>query len=450
MSFASPLFLFAFLPLSVALYHLLPGTRARNGFLLFASLLFCAFGRLADLLILLGAAVVDYVFGLLLRRLGKGRRGVLAVGAVLELGLLLFYKLWALRPEAVLPLGLSFFTFQGLSYLVDAYREPEQASPRFFPLLQYLCFFPNLTSGPIWKFRDMRPLLSERRTTPEATASGLRRFTVGLAKKLLLAAPLGTAVDAVFALDPSALDLRTAWLGAVAFALQLYLDFSGYSDMALGLGRLFGFALPENFALPYRACSITEFWRRWHSSLSGWFRDSLYIPLGGSRRGKVRTVRNKLAVFLATGLWHGMNWTYLLWGLWHGLLASLETVAPLRRMERHWYGHLYALWTVLLGFALFRAGTLGQGFALIAKLFGGFALTTASTRLLASVLTARAVWALVLGVLLSAGLPGLLWRRLERWRGREALSFVLTLPLLLLCALALASGSFQPFLYQQF
>ncbi len=443
MSFGSAIFLFAFLPASAALCHLMPGTRAKNICLLTASLLFYGFGRLADLPILVGLALINHLFGLFLCR----RRWVLALGVLLDLGALLFYKLLC---PASLPLGISFFTFQAISYLADAYRDPAQTSPRFLPLLQYLCFFPNLISGPLWKFKDMRPMLDDRRTTPEAAAKGLRRFTVGLGKKLLLSAPLGLAVDAVYALDPSALDFRTAWLGAVCYALHLYLDFSGYSDMALGLGALFGFKLPENFDLPYLAVSISDFWRRWHISLSRWFRDYLYIPLGGNRGGTARTVANKLAVFLATGLWHGVSWTFVLWGLWHGLLSALETVTPLKNTKRRWYGRIYALLAVVTGFALFRAGTLAQGFGLIAKLFTGFSLTAASTRLLASALTNRVLLALLLGLLLSAGVPARLSRRLDGKPGAEALRFGLTLLLLTACIAALASGSFQPFIYQQF
>lgn len=421
----------------------MPGTRAKNICILTVSLLFYAFGRLADLPILIGMALLNYLIGRILRQ----RRWVLVLGVGLNLGVLLSYKIFF---PALLPLGISFFTFQGISYLADAYRDPEQTSRRFLPLLQYLCFFPNLISGPLWKFRDMRPMLENRRTTPETTAKGLRRFTVGLGKKLLLSAPLGVFVDAVYALDLSALDFRTAWLGAVCYALQLYLDFSGYSDMALGLGMVFGFRLPENFEMPYLAVSITDFWRCWHISLSHWFRDYLYIPLGGSRRGKTRTVLNKLAVFLATGLWHGVSLTYVLWGLWHGLLCALEIATPLKNANRRWYGRIYTLLAVLAGFALFRAETLTQGVGLIVKLFTGFSLTGTSALLLASSLTNRVLLALLLGLLISAGIPARLVRRLDGIPGIEAVRFGLTLVLLLLCIAALASGSFQPFIYQQF
>ena len=440
MSFGSAVFLFAFLPASVLLYYPLPGTRAKNICLLTVSLLFYAFGRLADLPVLLGAALLNYLTGLFLPR-----RWVLALGVALNLSVLLFYKLFL---PASMPLGVSFFIFQGISYLVDAYRNPEQVSRRFLPLLQYLCFFPNLISGPLWKFQDMRPMLEDRRTTPETAAKGLRRFTVGLGKKLLLSAPLGLVVDAVYALEPSALDVRTAWLGAVCYALQLYLDFSGYSDMAIGLGTAFGFKLPENFDFPYLASSITGFWRRWHITLSRWFRDYLYIPLGGNRKGPARTVANKLAVFLATGLWHGVNWTFVFWGLWHWLLSALETVTSLKNAERRWYGRIYALLAVVTGFALFRANTLAQGFGVIARMFTGFSLTAVSSRLLASALTNKVLLALFLGSLISAGLPARLVRRLD---GKyEPLRFALALLLLAACMMALASGSFQPFIYQRF
>lgn len=421
----------------------MPGTRSKNMCLLTVSLLFYAFGRLTDLPVLVFMALLNYFCALHLRQ----RRWLLALGVTLNLGLLLFYKL--LRPVS-LPLGISFFTFQGISYLVDAWRDPTQTSRRFLPLLQYLCFFPNLVSGPLWKFRDMGPQLENRQTTPESAARGLRRFTVGLGKKLLLAAPLGAAADAVYALAPSLLDIRTAWLGAIGYALYLYLDFSGYSDMALGLGTLFGFSLPENFDLPYLSVSITDFWRRWHITLSHWFRDYLYIPLGGSRKGKTRAITNKLTVFLATGLWHGLNWTYILWGIWHGLLASLETVTPLKNTNRRWYGRVYTLLAVTTGFALFRAGTLSQGFTLIARLFTGFSLTLSSTQLLASALTSRVLLALLLGALLSAGLPARLTKRLNGKPAMEAARSILTLLLLAACITALASGSFQPFIYQQF
>ncbi len=463
MGFGSAMFLFAFLPLCAAVYHLVPGTKGKNRFLTLASLLFYAFGRLADIPILLGSALLNFLAGLYLSRPRRGRRAVLAGAAALNLGLLIFYKYWnflcaAFLPAAALPAlpvpaGLSFFTFQGLSYVVDVYRDPVRSNRRFFPLLQYLAFFPNLISGPLQRFGDMRPQMERRRMDPETVAAGLRRFTAGLGKKLLLAAPLAVAADAAFALDAASLDARAAWLGALCYTMQIFLDFSGYSDMAIGLAALFGFRLPENFNCPYLAASISDFWRRWHITLSSWFRDYLYIPLGGNRRGRVRTICNKLAVFLATGLWHGANWTFVLWGLWHGLLVSLETLTPRRGRNgtaRRCFGRVYTLLAVTTGFALFRAPTLAQGWAVVSNLFTGFTPAAASTRMLASALTRRTAFAFVAGCVIAAGVPPRLWRAVRARRGAAAARDVLTLLLLGACMLALAGGSFQPFIYQQF
>ena len=460
MSFGSAIFLFGFLPLTAALYRLLPWRWARRVLVTGASLFFYACGRLWDLPVLLLSALLHYAAGRLLLRT-QSRRAVVAAVVVLDLGLLAACKYLDFFCAAAglpvgplnlpLPLGVSFFTFQGISYVVDGSRDRSQLSRTFFPVLQYLCFFPNLVSGPLARFQAVRPQLeAAARPDGETAALALRRFTVGLGKKLLLAGTLAPAVDAVFALDGASLDLRTAWLGAVAYALQLYFDFSGYSDMALGLGSLFGVTLPENFRYPYRARSITDFWRRWHISLSQWFRDYLYIPLGGSRRGKARTVVNKLAVFLATGLWHGANWTFVLWGAWHGLFAALETATPLDRMGKRRFGHVYALLVVLVGFTLFRADTVAAGLAMISNLFTGFAFIPASTLALAHCLTARVWTALILGALGALGFGSWLWRKVSARRGALVCSLGLTLVLLVLCVLALASGSFQPFIYQQF
>ena len=459
MSFGSAIFLFGFLPVTVVLYRLLPGQLPRRILFTAASLLFYAFGSLDDLALLLASVVFHYLAGLLLLR-SRGRRVVVAMVVLVDLGLLVGYKYWSfllttvgLPAAAALPLpaGISFFTFQGISYVVDAYRDREHASARFFPVLQYLVCFPNLISGPLVKFRDLSPQLAEaRRPDARETALALRRFTVGLGKKLLLAGTLGVVADGIFALEQGALDIRTAWLGAVAYALQLYFDFSGYSDMAVALGRLFGLKLPENFRLPYCAKSITDFWRRWHISLSQWFRDYLYIPLGGNRRGLKKTLRNKWVVFLATGLWHGASWTFVLWGAWHGLFATLETATPLRRLQNRKIGRIYALLVVLVGFVLFRAGTLSQAAEMAGNLFTGFALTPASTLALRHLLTRRALASLLVGAVGALGGGAWLWERVKNRRGAEAVSLALTLALLALCVLSLAAGTFQPFIYQQF
>ena len=465
MGFGSAIFLFGFLPLTVLLFHLLPRPRGRQVLLIAASLVFYAFGRLWDVPILLASVAVHYVAGRLLLRLERGRRAVVAAAVVLDLLLLLACKYltffgtalgqalgaaWTV-PSLPLPLGVSFFTFQGISYVVDGYRDRGQLSRRFLPVLQYLTFFPNLVSGPLARFCEVGPMLA-RMDRPDGaqTASALRRFAAGLSKKVLLAATLQTLTDAMFGLDAAALDARTAWLGAVSYALQLYLDFSGYSDMAIGLGQLFGIRLPENFDHPYRAASIGAFWRRWHMSLTGWFRDYLYIPLGGNRRGYVRTLRNKLLVFLATGLWHGANWTFVVWGLWHGLLSVLETRRSGRRQAPRWYGHIFVLLAVVVGFVIFRADTLRQGLSFLGAMFTGFAPRPESTLALIRFGTNRAWAAMAAGAVVAFHPLSGWWQRHSAQPRWAVASCAAALLLMGLCILAVATGSFQPFLYQQF
>lgn len=446
MEFHSASFLFAFLPLTLLAYTLVPWRRGKNAVLILASLLFYTLGDLRDLWLLLGAAVLHYLAGLLLMRIDRGKKAVLAAVVLVDLAVLLGCKL-----SGHLPLGVSFFTFQAISYAVDLYRDPRNGSRSFFEVLQYLTFFPQLVSGPLMKFSQVRPYLQARTATPQETAEGMCRFTRGLAKKLLLSVTAAEAANAVFALPLEALDIRTAWLGAVCYAVQLFFDFSGYSDMAIGLGHMFGYTLPENFRYPYCAASITEFWRRWHISLSHWFRDYLYIPLGGNRKGKARTILNKLAVFLATGLWHGTSWTFLLWGLWHGLWSAVETAAGLqKKLEKRWYGHVYALLVVVLGFVLFRAGSLAQAAAVAANMFAGFSLTAASAAVLTQVLSRRFWFFLLLGCVLCLPVGPAVRNRLQGYRAYRPVSMILTLLLLVLCMLSLASGSFQPSIYAQF
>lgn len=446
MEFHSASFLFAFLPLTLLVHALVPWRRGRNAVLILTSLLFYALGDLRDIWLLLGSAVLHYLAGLLLMRMGRGKKAVLAAVVLLDLAVLLSCKL-----SGRLPLGVSFFTFQAISYAVDLSRDPRNGSRSFFEVLQYLTFFPQLVSGPLMKFSQVRPYLQARTASPQETAEGMCRFTRGLAKKLLLSVTAAEAANAVFALPPEALDIRTAWLGAVCYAVQLFFDFSGYSDMAIGLGHMFGYTLPENFRYPYCAASITDFWRRWHISLSAWFRDYLYIPLGGSRKGRVRTICNKLAVFLATGLWHGTSWTFLLWGLWHGLWSAVETAAGLpKRLEKRWYGHVYTLLVVILGFVLFRAGSLAQAAAIAGNMFAGFSLTAASSTVLAHVAGRRFVCFLLLGCVFCLPVGPALHDRLARYRAYRPACLLLTLLLLLLCMLTLASGAFQPSIYAQF
>lgn len=338
----------------------------QNGWLLVFSLLVYAWGGVSYTGVLLGSIVLNYVVGL--RLTGVHKKRWLVLGILLNLATLAIFKYTVFAvgeandllrlvripafelPKIALPLGISFYTFQAMSYLVDTYRGTTPPQRSLFRLGLYISFFPQLIAGPIVRYQDMDEQIAARQRSWDKTAEGLRRFIVGLAKKVLIANTLATVGDEIFALDFATMDALTAWVGALLYAGQIYYDFSGYSDMAIGLGLLFGFRLPENFDHPYASKSIREFWRRWHITLGAWFRDYLYLPLGGNRGNNWQTMRNLLLVFLATGFWHGAAWAFVLWGLWHGVFIVLE--------RQRWWPEgnvLYAFVVVLLGWVLFRA-----------------------------------------------------------------------------------------------
>ena len=458
MVFSSPVFLFAFLPAVFLLERLCPSLRLKNTLLALASLVFYAFGQLIFLPLFLGSVLLNYLSGLALMHLPRGRRGVLALAVALNLLLLGVFKygdfvLTNLGQPPVgilLPIGISFFTFQGMSYVIDVYRDPRSGTADFGKLLLYLAFFPQLIAGPIVKYHDIAPQIDSRATDPASTEEGLRRFIRGLGKKLLIADAVGRIADAVF--TGGAGDLRLAWLGAICYTLQIYYDFSAYSDMAIGMGRMFGFRLKENFLHPYAADSLRDFWRRWHVSLSSWFKEYLYIPLGGNRKGKLRTALNKLLVFLCTGLWHGANWTFVVWGLGHGLLSSLEGALPTERLRKSRLGRLLSrvltLLAVTLLFVIFRAESLSAAWAMLCALFAG-RITAAGTAELVSLLQPAALLALGLALVFAGGLREKLYARLQApvfWH----LARIGSLALLFLCILSLSTGGFHPFLYFQF
>jgi len=469
MVFSSPIFLFWFLPAAYLVYRLLPWMPARNGWLALASLVFYSFGQPVYLPLLLGSVVMNYLFGrLMMAPVGRGKRWPAALAVAANLALLGTFKyldffagtlngalgLSLPLPGLALPIGISFFTFQGLSYALDVYREPDSGTRSLGKLVLYIAFFPQLIAGPIVKYHDVARQIDRREITPELTLTGLRRFIEGFAKKLLLANTAGQVADAVFALDAGGLDLRLAWLGAVCYTLQIYFDFSGYSDMAIGLGRVFGFSFQENFNLPYVSKSIKEFWRRWHISLSSWFRDYLYIPLGGNRNGKAATARNKLIVFFSTGLWHGANWTFVLWGLWHGLFSSLEDAGIIpKRLRESTLSHLYTMLEVVLGFVLFRADSLSAAGVMLGQMFAGFDFAPAHTLTLIALLDRRTVFFLASGILLAFGLPQRLAGRLSRPLPEDACQWARAggcALLFALCVLNLSAAAFNPFIYFQF
>ncbi len=403
MVFSSITFLFLFLPVTLATYFLLPeGRAARNGFLLIASLFFYAWGELGYVAVMLASIALNYAAAILIEdtRGQPSYRAVVWWGIAGNLGLLccfkytnflarnltqLFTLLWqtlgwadapVLDPGPIhLPLGISFFTFHAISYLIDVHRRKVTAQRRLLDLALYISLFPQLVAGPVVRYRDVASQIIEpRRVGLDDLAEGTRRFIIGLGKKVLLANPLGQTANAIFALDHhTMLNAPACWLGVACYTFQIYYDFSGYSDMAIGLGRLFGFRFLENFDYPYVSRSLGEFWRRWHISLSTWFRDYLYIPLGGNRHGSARTLFNLLTVFFFCGLWHGASWTFVVWGLWHGafLIAERSGLAGLLTRLPAVVSQGYTLLVVALGWVFFRENTFADALLYLRALAGG-------------------------------------------------------------------------------
>ena len=454
-------FLSCFLPLALIVYRLMPGIKSKNAVLLCFSLLFYSFGSISSLGLLLAVALMNYLLGLCLK--GRTfRKAAVGMGVVLDIAFLGYFKyadfllsgIFGLEPMQAgiaAPLGISFFIFKCISYLVDAYRDGRTATASFPKLLLYISFFPQITMGPITRFSEFAPQLKARPNGVGMVAAGLRRFAAGLGKKILIAGTLASVADGVFALET--VDIRLAWVGAVSYCLQLYFDFSGYIDMVVGMGTCFGFATRENFNHPYTAVSVGDFWRRWHMSLSTWFKDYLYIPLGGNRKGKLRAGINKSIVFLLCGLWHGAAWTFIVWGLWHGLFSLLESmnVIPAKKLQTgkgRVMGHIYTLLVVCIGFVMFRAGTVAQGLQMIAAMFAGFRFTAAGTVALHRLMSAENLLMMAAGILCSMPLREKLLPRMGK--AAHGISCFAALMVLVLCIIKMAAGNFAPSIYAQF
>ena len=477
MVFASPLFLFAFLPLALALYYLTP-TRARNFVLLCLSLVFYAWGEREWVVVMLASVAFNWLGAMLVGALtghSQQRRvlGVLVALNLLALGyfkyadfalenigqLLVRFGFEPLQPlKQHLPLGISFFTFHAISYVVDVYRGQSRALKNPLDTALYIALFPQLIAGPIIRYHYIEQQLQQRGAGLEDMERGIQRFVIGLAKKVLIANVVARAADQIFALPSEHLSFGIAWLGVLCYALQIYFDFSGYSDMALGLGSMFGFRFPENFDHPYASRSITEFWRRWHISLSSWFRDYLYIPLGGNRGSSGRTYLNLVTVFLLCGLWHGASWTFVLWGALHGAFLVLERAGLGKQLASapSALQRSYALLVVLLGWVFFRADNLGQALLFLRAMVGGSGLSTPGYPV-ALYATPAVLIAGLFGALLSFPVPALAARafdtrapqHLPAWLTRT-LAVVLTLVLFGLSAASLATHTYNPFIYFRF
>jgi len=387
MVFSSPIFLFFFLPALIVLYFSTP-KQFKNSLLLLASLLFYAWGEGFYVALMLVSISINYLLGRLIGR-EKYSRQFLSLGVILNLSILVSYKYSNFIADNLnyllsiygfsgidlspvhLPLGISFFTFQAISYLVDIYRKQIPSQSNIIKLGLYIALFPQLIAGPIVRYKTIMAEIENRHVSSRMFAEGAERFIYGLAKKMLIANPLGYAVDVIFELPISELPSHVVWLGILFYALQIYFDFSGYSDMAIGLGRMFGFRFLENFNYPYCSQSLQEFWRRWHISLSSWFRDYLYIPLGGNRVSELRTYGNLFMVFVLCGLWHGASWNFLVWGLFHGAILSVERFGLSRLIEQLWrpLRHFYLIIVVLISWVFFRAETIGDALSYLRAMF---------------------------------------------------------------------------------
>ena len=483
MVFSSPIFLFLFLPLALTVYALLPGIRAKNFWLLLMSLVFYAWGEVFFIFLLLASTLNNYFLGIWVDRSEEpGRRKfAVAVAVCANIGLLAFFKyadfvvatlnsllhLFGVtpipQPNIPLPIGISFFTFHALSYVIDIYRRKWVAARDPKDVALYIFFFPQLIAGPILRWNAIAPQLIERPIGRDHFADGIRRFVGGLAKKMLIANAVAVPADQIFSLPASELSAPTAWFGIVCYTLQIYFDFSGYSDMAVGMGKMFGFRFLENFNFPYTAQSIRDFWRRWHMSLSMWFRDYLYIPLGGNRVSEARTNLNLVTVFFLCGLWHGASWTFVVWGLYHGIFLVVERTrfgGWLEKIPRP-LRHGYAVFVVMMGWVLFRANSYAEAqhyFLALAGLNPAFA-----AQPLARYLTNESIWALAFGI----PFCGPLWVKINHLCARLAqatpaklqagiqifgavLEVVVVIGLLLVSAIWLAGGTYNPFIYYRF
>ena len=447
MLFSSNVFLFAFLPAVLAVYYVCP-RRWRNPVLLVFSLFFYGWGEPRYLALMVGTIVMDYLCGLWIARQrsrGGTGRSALTVGVVLNLSLLVFFKygsfLFGARfPKLPLPIGISFYVFQSMSYIIDVYRCDAPLQRNLLTFGTYVTLFPQLIAGPIVRYTDVAEMLEHRRESVPQFASGISRFIVGLSKKVLLANPMGSLWEML----RQSQGTLAAWVGLAAYSLQIYFDFSGYPDMAIGLGRMFGFEFLENFNYPYISASITEFWRRWHISLSTWFKEYVYIPLGGNRKGLPRQIVNIAVVWLLTGLWHGASWNFVLWGGYYALLLIAEKVFLLKLLRKcpRWVGHLYAVFAVMLGWALFYFESLGELAAFLTRLFTGAA-SAASANVLLGYLP-------ILLAAAAASTPLLKKLPLKKTAGVEALRIAALAVLLLLCVAALVNQSYNPFIYFRF
>lgn len=474
MVFSSILFLWALFPVILVIYYLpLPRSKAehrlkfQNFMLVVFSLFFYAWGEPKYIFLMLFSVLINFSFGLLIEQ-KKQKSLLLALCVAANLLLLGYFKYFNFFVEiwnqlagstaqlsvktVALPIGISFYTFQALSYVVDVYRGENRAQKSFLYMMLYISFFPQLIAGPIVKYHDIERQIEDRRVTPDDFCYGIKRFILGLGKKVILSNTFAEVVDLAFAYHPANLSRRLLWGTAILYMLQIYFDFSGYSDMAIGLGKMFGFSFQENFLLPYTATSIRDFWRKWHVSLSSWFREYVYIPLGGNRKGTVRTYINLIAVFFLTGIWHGAGWTFIIWGFYHGFFNILE-----RCFLGKWMGkgrwnileHIYTLFVVLIGWVIFRAPTFSYALDYIRYMFVPHECMLQAERFFSTKVTLY----MIIGILGSGIVQSLLRQKNFRFAADSRISLAGMagyMAVMWLSLMLLVNNTYNPFIYFRF
>ena len=466
MVFSSTIFLCVYLPLVLLGYYICP-KKGRNLFLLIVSLVFYAWGEPKYVFLMIFSILINYVFGRLMDK-NRGRQKrmklLLVLSVVIDLGLLSVFKYTDFIITNVnaifgsnfdllniaLPIGISFYTFQAMSYTIDVYRDDVRVQKNLIDFGMYITMFPQLIAGPIVRYADVQDQLADRSVTTADFSEGVMRFVVGLGKKVLLANQMGAVWSEIYALggDVSAL---MAWTGAIAYTFQIYFDFSGYSDMAIGLGRMFGFKFPENFRYPYQSVSITDFWRRWHITLSTWFKEYLYIPLGGNRRGLARQALNLLIVWSLTGFWHGAGWNFVMWGLYYFVILFIEKLFLLKALDKlpKFFRHVYALLLIIIGWVIFASDDVSVLLPYLGSMFGA---NGAIGGMDVYTLLTKAVL-LIICCIASTELPKKLFLSAAGAMNEKAaftLKSVLTIALLALSMILLIGDSYNPFLYFRF
>lgn len=472
MVFSSIPFLFYFLPVVLVLYFISPRS-LKNGVLFLSSLFFYAWGEPFYVLIMIFSTIVDYTHGIFIEKFlnhSKKKKAclILISSIMINLALLCFFKYsdffilnlnkamgWDITPlQLPLPIGISFYTFQTMSYSIDVYRGDVKAQKNIISFGAYVALFPQLIAGPIVRYQTIAHQLDERKETMDAFAQGALRFIHGLGKKVLLANTIGLLWDTISAMNPLSLPVITAWIGLLAFAFQIYFDFSGYSDMAIGLGQMLGFSFPENFNYPYISQSITEFWRRWHISLGTWFREYVYIPLGGNRKGAARTIVNISIVWLLTGFWHGAAWNFILWGIYFGVLLVIEKQFLLRILAQTpaLLRHVYACFFILIGWCIFAFDDINQVWTYLKTLFGLNGNSYWDTQTLYFLSSYGLLLAIM--VISSTPMPKLIGNTLWKEK-RDTLAYgiattIFMVIIFLLCVAFIINSSYNPFLYFRF